>query len=128
MQKQASEELDPALEYELLAQDWHELSVVAPSSLPNLPSAHSVHGEDPFAGLYLPAAHSKHSFPPTPVYPELQMQSSSSLLPAKELVFGGHARHSDKYSAAMVSEYFPAGHKAQEADPFIDLKVPALQA
>ena len=46
-----------------------------------LPLAHSRHGVDPLISLKVPAGHSMHAPPSGPVYPALQLQAVSALLP-----------------------------------------------
>jgi hypothetical protein len=50
-----------------------------------------LHAALPVEALYSPAAHAAHSPPSDPMYPALQRQSASAVLPAGEAENAGHA-------------------------------------
>jgi hypothetical protein len=59
-----------------------QVSLLAFTSVENLPAAHFVHCALPAAVLYSPGGHAVHITPSAPVKPGLQMQLPRSPLPA----------------------------------------------
>jgi len=69
------------------------------------------HGKEPLSILNFPAVQATHEAPLTPVYPALQMQSTSFPLPASEFDAGsGQDRHVEIAVAAATVEYVPPKH------------------
>ena len=59
----------------------HALSLVAPRVVEYLPVVQSLQSSEPTTDLNLPAAHSEHTPPSSPVYPSLHRQLLWRLLP-----------------------------------------------
>jgi len=93
-----------------------------------VPREHSEHGAEPFTSLYDPAMHAAHASPSGPVYPLLQVQLVSCLLPIPEYVCVGHSLHVDSEIAAMAVLYLPCEHREHGAEPMTSLYVPAMHA
>ena len=69
------------------------------------------HGKEPLIILNVPAAQATHVDPSAPVYPALQMQSTSFPLPASEFDAGsGQDKHVEITAAAATVEYVPPTH------------------
>jgi hypothetical protein len=104
------------------AEHWH-------SALPDKDSALAgqvSHPAVPTALLNVPAVHALHATPSeAAVYPERHLQSASSMLPAAEMVFEGHAAQLPAPTALMN---VPASHAAQLPEPAVALYVPASHA
>jgi hypothetical protein len=104
------------------AEHWH-------SALPDKDSALAgqvSHAAVPTALLNFPAVHALHATPSeATVYPERHLQSASSMLPAAEMVFEGHAAQLPAPTALM---YVPASHAAQLPEPAVALYIPAKHA
>jgi hypothetical protein len=64
----------------------------------------------PVVFLYFPAAHRPHSTPSGPVYPTLQLQAPTVMLPATELEFVGQSMHTH---TSFALSYLPALHATQ---------------
>ena len=60
--------------------------------------------------LYLPAAHSEHTPPSSPVYPSLHRQLLRRVLPLGDCEFSWHITHVLSTGAPTVGEYLPATH------------------
>ena len=93
-----------------------------------LPCKHSVQAAEPFTSLKPPASHASHSAPSGPVYPLLQVQLVSCLLPTRENVCAGQSLHVDSEIWAVSVEYVPLEHSEHGAEPFTSLYVPAMHA
>ena len=93
-----------------------------------LPREHIVHAAEPFTSLKPPTSHASHSAPSGPVYPLLQVQLVSCLLPTRENVCAGQSLHVDSEIWAVSAEYVPLEHSEHGAEPFTSLYVPATQA
>ena len=74
-----------------------------------LPTPQSVHGAEPAASLYFPAAHPRHVPPLSPVKPALQVQLPPTPLPAGEFACSGQ----DVHSRSPGAENLPASHVRQ---------------
>ena len=79
---------------------------------------------DPTALLNVPASHAAHATATeAAVYPGRHAQSDSSLLPADEMVFEGHATQLPDPAVAL---YVPALHALHNANPTFQLAVKPL--
>ena len=83
---------------------------------------------EPLTSLKPPASHASHSAPSGPVYPLLQVQLVSCLLPTPENVCAGQSLHVDSEIWAVSVEYVPLEHSEHGAQPFTPLYVPAIHA
>ena len=128
LQTQSSRRREPDKENALPGQAKHVPSSFAASVLEYVPGLHRSHAADPFASLYVPPIHAEHPPPLSPVYPALQMQSSTPSLPLSEYVLFGHNMHVSAVVAARSVEKVPPVHVVQPADPFTVLYVPAAHA
>lgn len=70
----------------------------------------SVQAAEPMPSLYLPAAHSEHITPSSPVYPSLHRQLFWRVLPLGDCEFSWHITHVLSIGAPTVGEYLPAMH------------------
>ena len=70
-------------------------------------AAHTSHAAVPDAFLNLPASHAGHGPPFGPVYPTLQEQDVTIMLPADEFEFAGHNVHA---ALPFVGLYVPTAH------------------
>ena len=93
-----------------------------------LPRVHSVQVAEPLPSLKLPASHASHSAPSGPVYPLLQVQLVSCLLPTPENVCAGHLLHVDSKISPVCAEYLPSVHSEHGAEPLRSLYVPTMHA
>ena len=118
----------PAPENACAGQSLHVDSEIWAVSAEYVPLEHRVHGAEPFTSLYVPAMHAAHCIPSGPVYPLLQVQLVSCLLPIPEYVCGGHPLHVDSEIAAMAVLYLPCEHSEHGAEPMTSLYVPAMHA
>ena len=80
----------PAPENACAGQSLHVDSEIWAVSAEYVPLEHRVHGAEPFTSLYVPAMHAAHCIPSGPVYPLLQVQLVSCLLPMPEYECVGH--------------------------------------
>lgn len=110
----------------------------------------SVQAAEPMPSLYLPAAHSEHTPPSSPVYPSLHWQSAAASLPLGDCEFGrqgvhvfareapavveyllaAQSMHALASDAPTVPEYFPAPHCSHALSlvaPRVVEYLPALQ-
>ena len=107
----------------------------------------SVQASDPAESLYLPATHASHAPPSGPVYPTLQEQSTSALLPASDTESVGQltqvsgvvapavleylpliqSTHQDAEDAPVMLEYFPLGQFSHEVLKHSSMYLPASQ-
>jgi hypothetical protein len=71
------------------------------------PALHFVQSPLPVTFLYVPAGHAAHASIKPPVYPALQVQASTVVLPLGEVEFAGHGVHAPKSSATLN---VPAAH------------------
>ena len=83
---------------------------------------------EPLTSLKPPASHASHSAPSGPVYPSLQVQLVSCLLPTPENVCAGQSLHVDSEIWAVSAEYLPSEQGEHGAEPFTSLYVPAIHA
>jgi hypothetical protein len=97
----------PRPEYECAGQSLHEDSEIWAVSAEYLPSEQGEHGAEPFTSLYFPAMHPAHAVPSGPVYPLLQVQLVSCLLPIPEYECVGQWLHVDSEIAALLELYLP---------------------
>ncbi len=118
----------PAPENACAGQSLHVDSEMAAVSGEYVPREHSEHGAEPLTSLYDPGMHAAHASPSGPVYPLLQVQLVSCLLPIPEYVCGGHPLHVDSEIAAMAVLYLPCEHREHGAEPMTSLYVPAMHA
>lgn len=85
------------------------------------PKGHTEQASDPVAALKVPGAHAEQFPPSGPQYPRSQTQLT---LPAVELEFDAHARHSKLVEAATEVEYVPTMHREQCSVPLLSLNLP----
>ena len=97
----------PRPEYECAGQSLHEDSEIWAVSAEYLPSEQGEHGAEPLTSLYVPAMHPAHAVPSGPVYPLLQVQLVSCLLPTRENVCAGQSLHVDSEIWAVSAECLP---------------------
>jgi hypothetical protein len=89
------------------------VDVVAAVETEYVPTPQLLQAAVPLASLYVPAEHGEHDPPSGPVYPALQVQSTTASLAPGELELPGQAR---QLVAAVEAEYFPAPHDVQVVD------------
>ena len=84
-----------------------------------------VHAALPITSLYLPATHASHGPPLDPTQPMLHRHLVIASLPATELEFDTHCRHTFELSAATAVEYRPLAQSVHAAVPGTVLYLPA---
>jgi hypothetical protein len=87
LQTQSHIDTDAAADALVLTHDVH---AVIPVLSAYVLAAQSMHAEEPYTDLYLPSAQATQSGPYAPVYPGLQKQSVSAVIPEREYEFAGH--------------------------------------
>jgi hypothetical protein len=122
-------EIAPMLvEYFPAPQSVHTALEIAPVLVEYFPAPQSVHATLPLVVLYFPAAQAAHEPPSEPVYPMLQVQLESAVLPLGELELLRHARHVASSVAPVLGEYLPTPQLTHAALPLTVLYFPAAQA
>ena len=100
-------------------------SKISPVSIEYFPGEQSVHGDDPFKSLNVPATHAVHTPPSGPVWPSMHVQM---VLPGPEKALAGQSSHVASEILAAPVEYLPLEHFVHGVEPFASLYVPATQA
>ena len=86
------------------AEQFSQVSKVAPTTMEYLPAAQESHTMSAVAVLYLPATHAVHSSVLVPaVHPALHLQDAIELLVAGDERLAGHAKHVSRVEVAYVS-------------------------
>jgi hypothetical protein len=91
----------PAFELELEGQLVQVLFEVAPVADEYVLLLQSKQSELPVTDLYFPATHVKHDPPFAPVYPNVHEQFVTTVLPAAETEFTGHAEQAAELTASL---------------------------
>jgi len=107
--------------------DGHVTHSVPPLMFRYVPSLHRSQAEEPLLALNSPGKHATHCPPSGPLYPALQTQSDTSVLPCNvsDLFPEGHDTHA---VPPVIFRYSPALHALHSDDPLIALNSPAAHA
>jgi len=90
---------------------------VATDEVEYVPTPQDVHPTLPLAILYVPTPHGEQTPPSGPVYPALQVQSTTASLALGELEFVVHPAQVAAAVAATTPEYVPATQLMHAALP-----------
>ena len=98
-----------------------QTSEVAAVDIETLPGVHCVHAAEPMLALNLPATQGVQGPPPGPVWPLLQLQLNSALLPFADSEFAGQSLHTVLPDSCA---YVLGEHAKHDSDPKLDLYAP----
>jgi len=90
--------------------------LAAPTTLEYCPGKQLAHAASPVASLYLPATHSAHAVPSSPVDPALQVQSVSRTLDCGEWELDRQSRHTSSM-APISGKYWPGWQLTHAESP-----------
>ena len=99
-------------------------ALVAPVEAEYVPAPHGVQVALPVAILYVPATHDEQTPPSGPLYPALQVQSTTASLELGDLELPGHVTQVAAAVAPVEAEYVPTPQLLQVALPLAILYVP----